>query len=112
MYHILLSLTRGIALDKVINAGDMEGARAWKLLLDRWDLKLKSRQAGFVLALLRWSFSGDILARIEAFERECQTYASQTGSSLSEDIKADIVLNNLEDGVSRLGTNSWVVLLV
>ena len=34
LYHLLLSLCRKQALDKVINAGSLEGARAWRALLD------------------------------------------------------------------------------
>eukprot|EP00959_Pyramimonas_sp_CCMP1952_P318512 6664635-Pyramimonas_sp.AAC.1 len=101
LYHLLLSLTRGAALDKVCNAGVLEGAYAWRLLVDRWGPRLRSRAAGQLLEMLRWSFSGDCLTRLEAFERACTQYEKTSGTPLTENLKVGIVLNNLEDGPVR-----------
>ena len=59
MYHLLLSLCRKQALDKVINAGNGNGVKAWRLLLDRWEPRLRSRQVGLLLSILKFSFVGD-----------------------------------------------------
>ena len=37
LYHLLINLTQGPALDKVINAGEYEGLEAWRMLCDRYD---------------------------------------------------------------------------
>ena len=70
LYHLLLSLCRGVALEKVINATDGERALAWSMLSSRYEPKLKTRQAGLFMTILKFDFSGDVLARIETFERE------------------------------------------
>ena len=43
LHHTLLSLSRGAAKDKVTNAGDGEGARAWGALMDRWEPRVCTR---------------------------------------------------------------------
>ncbi len=53
LYHLLIHLTRGPALDRVINAGDHEGLEAWRMLCDRFDPKLKSRHAGSLPELMK-----------------------------------------------------------
>eukprot|EP00973_Karenia_brevis_P064076 8904139-Karenia_brevis.AAC.1 len=63
-------MTSGSALGKVVNAGEGEGGLAWRSITNRWEPKLRTRQAGVLLGLLKWNFDGDILSRLEAFERE------------------------------------------
>ena len=50
--HILISMMRGLALDKVVNAGEFNGLDAWRLLTGRYDPKIKSRTAGQLVTLL------------------------------------------------------------
>ena len=38
---------------------------------------------------------------MESFERECQRYATQSGSPISDDLKVGIVLGSLDDGPVR-----------
>ena len=38
---------------------------------------------------------------MESFERECQLYATQSGSPISDDLKVGIVLANIDDGPAR-----------
>ena len=71
LYHLLLSLCTQTAFEKVVSAGELEGALAWKAIIDRWDPKMRTRQAGILLGVLKWSFAGDILSRMESFERQC-----------------------------------------
>ena len=52
LYHLLLHLTRASALDRVVNAGEMEGLEAWRSLVSRYDPKIRSRAAGQLLELL------------------------------------------------------------
>ena len=101
LYHILISLVRGPALDKVVNAGEYNGLEAWRLLSDRYDPKIRSRTAGQLVHLLRWNFSGDVLTRLEAFEREVTLYTGNSGETVSDNLRIGLVLNNLEDGGLR-----------
>ena len=68
LYHLLLNLCTGTAFNKVVNSGESEGGLAWKAIIERWDPKMRTRQAGILLSVLKWSFAGDILSRIEEFE--------------------------------------------
>ena len=52
LYHVLVNITRGSALDKVVNAGEFEGLEAWRQLVQRYDPTLRSRQAGHLLELM------------------------------------------------------------
>jgi len=102
LYHILISMVRGQALDKVVNAGEFNGLEAWRLLADRYDPKLKSRTAGQLVTLLRWNFDGDVMSRLEAFEREVANYTLSTGEGISDNLKIGLVLNQLQqDGALR-----------
>ena len=38
---------------------------------------------------------------MEDFERQCQQYATQSGSQISDDLKVGVVLANLDDGPVR-----------
>ena len=70
LYHLLLHSTSGPALDRVVNAGSMEGLRAWQLLVERYDPHIRSRTSGQLLSLLQFDSSGDMLAKLEAYERD------------------------------------------
>ena len=48
-YHLLLHLTTGPALDRVVNCGDGEGLRAWHSIVERFDPTFRSRSAGILL---------------------------------------------------------------
>ena len=61
LYHFLLSLCTGTAFAKIVNAGESEGGLAWKAMIERWDPKMRTRQAGILLSVLKWSLAGDIL---------------------------------------------------
>ena len=102
LYHILISMVRGQVLDKVVNAGDFNGLEAWRLLTDRYDPKIKSRTVGQLVTLLRWNFHGDVMSRLEAFEREVATYTLNNSETTSDNLKIGLALNNLEgDSVLR-----------
>ena len=96
LYHILISMIRGQALDKVVNAGRFNGVEAWRLFTDRYDPKIKSRTAGRLVTLLRWNFNGYVMSLLEAFEREVATYTLNTSERISDNLKIGLVLNNLE----------------
>ena len=74
LYHLLLHSTSGPALDRVVNAGSAAGLRARQLLVERYDPHIRSRTAGQLLSLLQFDFSGDMLAKLEAYERDLALY--------------------------------------
>jgi len=97
LYHLLLHLTKGAALDRVVNAGQAEGLEAWRSLVQRFDPRLRSRAAGQLLELLKWDFSGDTLQRLEAFERALRDYQAAATETVSDSLRIGIVLNRVTD---------------
>ncbi|CAK0838220.1 unnamed protein product [Prorocentrum cordatum] len=59
--------------------------------------QVRTRYAGLLMQLLSWDFSGELITRMEAFEREISVYEGQTGEQLSNAIKIGIVLQRLPD---------------
>ena len=41
----------------------------WQLMVERWNAHIRSRTAGLLLGPLQCDLSGDLLAKLEAFER-------------------------------------------
>ena len=97
LYHLLLHLTKGSALDRVINSGEGEGLEAWRNLILRYDPRLRSRAAGQLMEILKWDFAGELTARIEGFERAITTYQASTNEVVSDNLRVGIVLNRIAD---------------
>ena len=95
--HLLLHSTSGPALDRVVNAGSAEGLRAWQLLVERYDPHIRSRTAGQPLSLLQFDFSGDMLAKLEAYECDLALYEQASGEKISDGLHVGIVLNRVTD---------------
>ena len=97
LYHLLLNSTSGPALDRVVNAGSAEGLRAWQLLVEKYDPHNRSRTAGPLLSLLQYDFSGDMLAKLEAYERDLALYEKASGEKTSDGLRVGIVLTRVTD---------------
>ena len=82
LYYVLVMTCRGTALDRVVNAGSSEGLEAWRQLQLASGPRTGTRHAGMLLELLPYSFEGDILARLEAFERGLAKYETSTGERM------------------------------
>ena len=100
LYFVLVVTCKGQALGIVINAGQGEGLEAWRLLCQRFEPKVHSRQAGLLLSILSWDFTGDVLLRMEALEREIADY-EKGGETVSDAMRMGIVLRQLPDGPIR-----------
>ena len=97
LYHLLLHTCTQTALDRVVNAGPSEGLRAWQLLVERFDPRLRSRAAGQLLALLQFDFGGDALAKMESFERAVLMYEANSGETVPESLRIGMVMNRVQD---------------
>ena len=95
LYHLLLHSTSGPALDRVVNAGSAEGFRAWHLLVGRYDPHIRSRTAGQLLSLLQFDFSGDMLAKLEAYERDLASYEQASGKKISGGLRVGLATHLL-----------------
>ncbi|CAK0856587.1 unnamed protein product, partial [Prorocentrum cordatum] len=85
------------ALDAALNSGALEGLEARRQLNRRCQPQARTRHAGLLMQLLSWDFSGELLTRMEAFEREISIYEGQTGEQLSNAIKIGIALQRLSE---------------
>ena len=63
-YHLLLHLTTGPPLDKVVTSGVGEGLRARHSLEARWDPQRRSRSAAILLELMRLDLTGDLVSNL------------------------------------------------
>ena len=101
LYYVLVMTCRGTALDRVVNAGPGEGLEAWRQLQLANDPRTGTRHAGMLLELLSYSFEGDILARLEAFERDLAKYQASTGERIPAGIKIGTVVRQSPEGALR-----------
>lgn len=101
LYYILVMVTAGVALDLVVNSGEQQGLEAWRRLVNRFEPRVRSRYAGLLLEILSSTFSGDIVSRIEAFERQIAEYQKNSSETVSDGIRIGIVLRNMDEGPVR-----------
>ena len=72
-----------------MNAGSAEGLRAWQLLVERYDPHIRSRTAGQLLSLLQFDISGDMLAKLEAYECDLALYEEASEKKISDGLRGD-----------------------
>lgn len=101
LYYILLMLCRGAALDLVTNAGVGEGAEAWRRLYRRFEPRIRSRYASDLVEILGWDFGGDVLTKLESFERAVSLYERGSQEAVSDALKVGILLRQIPDGALR-----------
>ena len=77
-------LCRGGALHQVVNAGPSEGIQPWRqLILER----VGSRFAGQLMNLLDWSFSDDVVTRLEVCERGAAQCRHSSGETRTDTLR-------------------------
>ena len=96
MHLILVMVCRAAALDQVVNAGSVEGLTAWRELNRRFEPRAKTRFAGVLLGLLSFDFSGDLIARMETFQREVAQCERTSGRTIDDEMRVGIVLQRME----------------
>ena len=79
----------------------MPGQRKGSVLGSFW-LKVKTHtsdreQQRQLLSLLQFDFSGDMLAKLEAYERDLALYEQASGEKISDGLRVGIVLNRVTD---------------
>ena len=51
--------------------------------------------------MFRWSFDGDLPARLETFERQLAQWEKRAGERISDQLRIGIVLNTLPDNTLK-----------
>ena len=100
LHFVLTMLCRGEALAMVQNAGRGEGFVSWQRLCARYEPGTRTRLAGMLASLMRFSFQGDIQARTEQFERLILQWEAKAGEPISNNIRIGMLLNCLEDNTT------------
>ena len=101
MYFILVMLVLGSALDKVHNAGSMQGFEGWRQLMLTYEPRLRTRYVGLLLKILSFRLGEDIAAGLSSFERLVREYETQSGKIVDSDLKIGVILLHLPDGHLR-----------
>eukprot|EP00929_Paragymnodinium_shiwhaense_P111971 TRINITY_DN8021_c0_g1_i4.p1 TRINITY_DN8021_c0_g1~~TRINITY_DN8021_c0_g1_i4.p1 ORF type:complete len:1618 (+),score=271.11 TRINITY_DN8021_c0_g1_i4:701-5554(+) len=97
LYHVLVMLCSGAALDKVHNVGQSEGFEAWRQFSLQWQPRVVTRFVGLLMQILSFSFDGELVAKVAAFERLVRDYQVQSQKTIDDDIKLGVVLINMKD---------------
>jgi len=101
LFYLLVSSCRGPALDRVVNASDGEGALAWRYLVEKYEPRALTRQAGLLQQLLAWSFTGDVSERLEGWERELSRYEALSNETITDGIKIGVIIRQLDAGTLK-----------
>ena len=64
LYWMLLMLCKNTALQIVVGAGRGEGLEAWRLLVERYEPRLRTRYAAQLMKIMSFSLQGDLLERL------------------------------------------------
>jgi len=100
LHFTLTMLCRGEPLAIVQNAGRSEGFVAWQKLCNRFEPSNRTRLAGMLAALMRFSFAGDTQSRMALFERQILAWELKANEKMSDNIRIGILLNALEDSTA------------
>ena len=87
LYWMLLMLLKGPSLHILLNAGDGEGLEGWRLLVERYEPRLRTRFAAQLMAILSFNFSGDLVERMGAWEREIGLYEAAAEKVLDDEMR-------------------------
>ena len=88
-------------MDKIIPAGEGQGLLAWRGLVYKFELIAAQHFAGQLQHLLQWSFAGDMLERIEAWERALSDYESAGKEKVTDAIEIGLVTMRMQDAELR-----------
>ena len=97
LYTLLIHSCKAGALDRVINAGQGEGLRSWKDMVERYEPRQRTRQAGLLQTLMAWSFQGDPLERLETWGREVSRWEQLSGERLNDELRIVLVMKQPEE---------------
>jgi hypothetical protein len=98
LYYVLILLLEGTALQLVKAVPSGEGYRVWRVLQERFESSMPSRQAGLLQEIIGYQFPAEqIEAGIAEFEFKVNKYENQSGEVISEKLKIAIMQKGLQD---------------
>ena len=102
LYFVLVMLVKGRPLDIVQNAGQGEGAEAFRKLEELYHPRIASRFVGSLSQILCTRFtSSDVEAELELFEKTIRRYEAESGKTLDDEVLLGVVINGLQGSEVR-----------
>ena len=98
LYWMLLMLLNDGPLHILLNAGDGEGLEGWRNLHERYEPRVRMRYAAQLMAIMSFSFAGDLVERVGAWEREIGHYERASNKGLDDEVRIGVFLLRLPDG--------------
>ena len=102
LYWMPLMLCKNTALQIVVGARGGEGLEAWKLLVERYEPRLRTRYAAQLMKIMSFSLQGDLLERLGLWEREIQLYGSGSGKVLDAEFRIGTFMRQLLEGPMKI----------
>ena len=94
--------TKGEAAHKRRTIADRgNGLEAWRCFYSEWEPQLQNRFGGLLVQVLASRFKGTSLAEFEAWDALIREYETQSGASVTDNVRLATIMNGL-DGASRL----------
>ena len=101
LYWMLLMLCKGPALTTVTLPGDGNGLESWRLLVEKFEPKLRTRYAGQLMQILSYNLQGDLLERLAAWERDIAVYERDAQKKLDDDFKIGTFMLRLPESTLK-----------
>ena len=102
LYFVLVMLVKGRPLDIVQNAGQGEGAEAFRKLEELYHPRIASRFVGSLSQILCTRFtSSDVEEELELFKKTIRRYEAESGKTLDDEVLLGVVINGLQDSEVR-----------
>ena len=105
LHYMLVMITKGGALTRVVNAGSGEGLEAWRTLVQYHEPTSATRAAGLLQELLNFDFDGDIHEKLVKFERDIARY-----EAMGEEFPANIRIGTLIRRLPESGLKQHILL--
>ena len=89
LYYILTMLVKGNAVDKISLVEYGEGLCLWRLLVDEYEPKWKSRRTALHQSILNFQIGDDVLGSLDSFEKLIRQYKTVADKIVDDDTKPE-----------------------
>ena len=85
-----------------MGAGRGEGLEAWKLLVERYEPRLRTRYPAQLMKIMSFSLQGDLLERLGLWERDIHLFDSGSGKTLDAEFRIGTFMLRLPEGPMKI----------
>eukprot|EP00971_Amphidinium_carterae_P082050 1623115-Amphidinium_carterae.4 len=101
LYYILVMVCRESILTRVVNSGQGEGLRAWRVLVRFHEPTSATRRASLLMEVLNFDMSGEAQERLAAFDRCIMKYEGTSKAAVPDNLKVGIILKQMPESALR-----------